>query len=66
MSRLVVRGAVMMMPPCTVIWYVSASMVISAVFARVRQADLDPVTADHDRAPGGYSPPYLQRLESPC
>jgi len=48
-------AAVRALLPSTVIWQVSASMVISAVLPRVRQPDLDPLAADHDRASGGYA-----------
>jgi hypothetical protein len=41
MSRLVVRGAVMVMPGSTVIWLVSASTGDLDGLARVGQADLD-------------------------
>jgi hypothetical protein len=48
-SRLVVTGTVMVMPGSTVIWSVSDSTVTLGGLASVREADLDPLAADHDR-----------------
>jgi hypothetical protein len=50
------------MPGWTAIWKVSASMGDLGGLASVRQADLDPLAADHDRPADGYPPPDLQGL----